>query len=525
MPAEASAAGSLQLVRYLGVLRRRKWTVVVVTILAFATALGFSKSETPTYDASSEVLLQNSSSPLTELLGTGSPFQPNITDEIQRLQSPSVAVIVRTQLGTAPPVSGSSIAGSDIMVISASSTSASEAARVVNAYAGAYIEQRQAAEVSSYLSAAKVVQGEINTLNGQIAALNSQAVGSPAAPKPQVAALSSQIGLLQEEATTLQTESSIGATGVQLLQPAIAPSSPSTPKTLRNGLLGLGGGLVLGIALAFLRESLDDTITSKDDLDRTQPGLPVLGIIPAMSGRTGGIKDLIADTRPHSAAAEAYRSLRTSVQFLTLDTLDRPIRILQVTSPRTFEGKTTTVANLAVTLAAAGQRVIVVDCDLRRPRQHDVFRLPNEVGLTSVLLGDAPMSDALQAVPEHKDLFLLSSGERSVNPAELLSGPRTREVFAVLERMADVVLVDCPPVLPVTDAVLISGRVDATFLVVSAGLTSAKDLARALEVLGQVDAPVSGFVLNAVTVNTEYRYRYQYPYSPAPAHLPGGEQT
>ena len=89
MPAEASAAGSLQLVRYLGVLRRRKWTVVVVTILAFATALGFSKSETPTYDASSEVLLQNSSSPLTELLGTGSPFQPNITDEIQRLQSPS----------------------------------------------------------------------------------------------------------------------------------------------------------------------------------------------------------------------------------------------------------------------------------------------------------------------------------------------------------------------------------------------------------------------------------------------------
>jgi uncharacterized protein involved in exopolysaccharide biosynthesis len=194
MSADTSAAGSPQWIRYLGILRRRKWTVAIVTILSVAAALGFSKSETPSYDASGEVLLQDSSSPLAQLLGTGSPFQPNITDEIQRLQSPSVADIVRKQLGASPPISGSSISGSDIMVITAVSNSPDEAARVANAYASAYTEQRQAAEVSSYLSAAKVVQGEINSLNDQIAAINAQAGGSTAKPKPQVAALSSQIG-------------------------------------------------------------------------------------------------------------------------------------------------------------------------------------------------------------------------------------------------------------------------------------------------------------------------------------------
>src|SRR5262249_25531304 len=168
---------------------------------------------------------------------------------------------------------------------------------------------------------------------------------------------------------------SIGASGVQLLQPAVAPTSPATPRTVRNALLGLGGGVGLGGALAFLRESLGDTLTSQDGLDRTQPRLPVLGMVSPISSRTGETKGLVPDTRPHSYAAEAYRSLRTSVQFLALD---QPVRIVQVTSPRTSEGKTTTVANLAVTLAAAGQRVIVADCDLRRPRQHDMFSLSNK---------------------------------------------------------------------------------------------------------------------------------------------------
>jgi non-specific protein-tyrosine kinase len=540
MPADVAAAGSPQFVGYLRTLWRRKWTIIIVTVLAVGAAIGFSKSQTPTYQASAKVLLQSSST--LPAFGASSPNPPNLSDEIQRLQSPSVAALVDKKLGTAPPVSGHALSNTDIMVVTASSRSPEVAALVANAYANAYIQQRQSASLASYLSAAKVIQDQIAALNARIATINAQAspptastsssgttsssttASSPpvTTPNPQITALSTQIGLLQQQANNLQTQASIGASGVQLLQPAVAPTSPATPRTVRNALLGLGGGLVLGIALAFLRESLDDTITSKDDLDRTQPGLPVLGMIPAMSSRTGETKGLIPDTRPHSYAAEAYRSLRTSVQFLALD---QPVRMLQVTSPRTSEGKTTTVANLAVTLAAAGQRVIVADCDLRRPRQHDMFSLSNKVGFTSVLLGQAPMTDALQAVPNHEGLFLLASGERPPNPAELLASPRVKEMFGALARLADVVLVDTPPVLPVTDAVLVSGRVDATMIVVSAGLTSAKDLSRALEVLAQVDAPVTGAILNSVSVDAGYRYRYQYSYTPDPRHLKSSEQT
>jgi non-specific protein-tyrosine kinase len=535
MPADVADAGSPQFVEYLRVLWRRKWTVIIVTVLAVGAAIGFSKSQTPTYQASAKVLIQ--SSVTQPALGASAANPPNLSDEIQRLQSPGVAALVRQKIGTAPPVSGHAPSNTDIMVVTASSRSPEQAAVVANAYANAYIQERQRASLTSYQSAVKVIQDQINTLNAQIEALNAKAATtttSPStsgstptappstAPNPQVTTLSTQIGLLQQQLNNLQTQASIGTSSVQLLQPAVPPTSPATPRTVRNALLGLGGGLVLGVALAFLRESLDDTISTKEDLDRSQPGLPVLGMIPAMSSRSGETKGLISDTRPHSYAAEAYRSLRTSVQFLALD---QPVRVLQVTSPRTSEGKTTTVANLAVTLVAAGQRVIVADCDLRRPRQHDMFGLSNKVGFTSVLLGDAPMSEALQPVPNHEGLLLLASGERPPNPAELLASPRVKEVFGAMARLADVVLVDTPPVLPVTDAVLVSGRVDSTMMVVSAGLTSAKDLARALEVLAQVDAPVTGAILNAVTVDAGYRYRYRYSYTPDPRHLKSSEQS
>jgi capsular exopolysaccharide synthesis family protein len=236
----------------------------------------------------------------------------------------------------------------------------------------------------------------------------------------------------------------------------------------------------------------------------------VLGVLPAVSGRN---RDLMASARPHSDAAEAYRSLRTSVQFLGLD---QPVKRLQITSPRTAEGKTTVVANLAVTLAAAGNRVIAVDCDLRRSRLHHVFDLSNKEGFTSVLVGQTPLSVAVQPVKGQDNLSVLTSGERPPNPAELLSGVRAGEVFSALGQLADIVIVDCPPVLPVTDAVLTATSMDATLMVVSSGTTTGKDLSRALEVLAQVDAPVVGVVLNALETNTGYRYRYRYRYSYEP---------
>jgi non-specific protein-tyrosine kinase len=209
---------------------------------------------------------------------------------------------------------------------------------------------------------------------------------------------------------------------------------------------------------------------------------------------------------PTSPAAEAYRTLRTSIQFLGLE---QPMRTLQVTSANPQEGKTTTLANLAVALARSGSTVAIVCCDLRRPRVHEFFGLENDVGFTSVLLGKVPLAGAVQEVPDQARLSLLASGPLPPNPSELLSSRRTVEVFGSLQAEYDFVLIDAPPVLPVTDALVLSGRVDATLLVAVAGATTRKEAARAVELLRQVDAPLVGAVLNGVDTEGSYGYAYQ----------------
>jgi capsular exopolysaccharide synthesis family protein len=304
-----------------------------------------------------------------------------------------------------------------------------------------------------------------------------------------------------------------------VIAPATRPNAPISPKPTRNVLLGLLLGLVLGIAAALLFEHLDDSIKTKDDIERSVPTLTVLGVIPLIPGwRNRSLPRVVAATEPTSPAAEAYRTLRTSIQFLGLD---RSLKVLQVTSPIASEGKSTTLANLAVTLTQAGLRVVVVCCDLRRPRINEFFGLPNEVGFTSVLLGQVPLPNALQGVAGLPRLKVLSSGPLPPNPSELLSSRRTTDVLAQLGSQSDIVLVDCPPVLPVTDAAVLATKVDGTLVVASAGSTTYKDLARTVQLLGQVDAPVLGVVLNGG--NTGTGYGYQYPYrQPTPAPTSNG---
>jgi capsular exopolysaccharide synthesis family protein len=167
-------------------------------------------------------------------------------------------------------------------------------------------------------------------------------------------------------------------------------------------------------------------------------------------------------------------------------------------------------------LARAGQRVVMIDCDLRRPRVHEFFGLPNEVGLTSVLLGEVSLSQAVHEVPEERYLMCLASGLLPPNPSELLASKRTVQVLTALQAESDIVLIDCPPVLPVTDAAVLSARVDATLLVATARVTTRRDFGRAMELLRQVEAPLVGAVLNGVTEEGAYGYAYKSRYYQAP---------
>ncbi len=452
--------------------------------------------------------------------------------ETQRevIKSEPVRAIVRDQLGTdAPPVTTSGVGTTSLIEIRAESTDPQKAAAVANAYAEAYLTYRRqrandtiAAERREIQSRVDAIQQQINELGDRLNSLppcstSSTGVQSPSCSQRESLlrdrdALVNQQLPFKQRFDELQVTGSIDVTGAQVVIPAAAPEDPVRPKPVRNTLLGIGVGLLFGIMLAYLFEHLDDSITGTDDVERATGGLPVLALIPAITGwRDREGTRVVSLTEPASPAAEAYRTLRTSIRFLTVD---RPLRTIQLTSPTAGEGKTTTTANLAVVLARAGDRVVIVSCDLRRPRLHEFFGLSNNVGFTSVLLGEAPLSAALQRVnPDDDRLWLLASGPLPPNPSELLSSARAREVLTGLEGYADTVLIDCPPVLPVTDAAVLSAKVDGTLVVASAGSTTAKQLSRTVEVLRQVGAPLVGAVLNNAPAETAYGYTYGYYYT------------
>ena len=215
---------------------------------------------------------------------------------------------------------------------------------------------------------------------------------------------------------------------------------------------------------------------------------------------------------PTSQAAEAYRSMRTAVQFLGLD---KPLKVIGITSPAAGDGKTTTIANLAVSFARAGQRVVVVSGDMRRPRIHTFFGVANDTGLTSVLLDHEPAGHGLRTVEGEPYIRVLASGPIPPNPAEVLSLDRVRTLIADIAQGAEIVLIDCPPTLPVTDALLLSRLIDGMLIVASAGVTKRRDLQRTCELLRQVGAPLLGTILNRVPARGGYGYDYGYYYDEA----------
>ncbi|HUP70145.1 MAG TPA: polysaccharide biosynthesis tyrosine autokinase [Acidimicrobiales bacterium] len=524
VPQEASS--ELELRDYLQVLRRRRWIVALATLIVVGAALTSSLLQTPVYRASAELLLQARS--------TESLFDPNsgvrndpvraVQTEIQVLKSQPVRDAVRRQLGVAPKVSASPIGQTDVIAVKAESTDPRRAAAVANAYSKAYIDFRRTQAVNDLFAAAKEIQVKVDDLQGQIDALpapstdpreRANAAADAAATEARRTSLLQQQALFKQRLDQLQVDAALKTGGAQLVTEASVPSDPVKPTPKRTGVVALAVGLMFGVVLAFLFEYLDDTIKSKEDLGRATGDIPTIGLIPAVgSWKDRGEPMVVSLTDPKSPVAEAYRSLRTSIQFIGLD---RPMRTIQVTSPGASEGKSTTIANLAVALAQAGQRVVIVCCDLRRPRIHDFFGMSNTVGFTSVLLGDTPLSAAIQKVRGQERLAVLASGPIPPNPSELLSGRRTVEVLTAVQAEADIVLVDCPPVLPVTDAAVLSSRVDATLLVATAGETTRKEMARTIELLSHVDAPILGTVLNGAGDEDSYGYPYRYSYSPTPA--------
>ncbi|HEY6798845.1 MAG TPA: polysaccharide biosynthesis tyrosine autokinase [Kineosporiaceae bacterium] len=278
---------------------------------------------------------------------------------------------------------------------------------------------------------------------------------------------------------------------VSVTRAALPPRAPISPRTTLNLALGLLVGLGLGVGLAVLRDSLDRTIGSRTQLGELA-NAPVLGTV-GDDPSTARAPLITRDT--FSPRAEAFRQLRTNISFLSVD---HRIGSFVVTGSVQGEGKTTTAANIAVALAQNGDHVVLIDADLRRPTVADLFGLPSGVGLTTVLLGDAPVDAALQPWRDDLPLRVLTSGPLPPNPSELIGSARMAEVIRTLTDGGCTVVVDSPPLLPVTDAVVLARITDGALLVVRAASTKVDQFATAIESLRTAGAAVLGVVLNRV---------------------------
>lgn len=336
----------------------------------------------------------------------------------------------------------------------------------------------------------KIAEGGLDTAGASLSAAvvpgsNLITVSAESEDPEQAAALAnSALVATAETANGLDPTSNVQVTA---MEDALAPTSPTSPDYVRNMLYGLGAGLLLGLVIAVLRRILDVNVRTTTDA-QVASGAGLLGAIP-LDATLKAERD--APGRALPRAAEAVRQLRTNLRFAAVDD---PPRTIAFTSANPGEGKSTVIGSLALAVAASGQPVILIDADLRRPRQALQFGVDGRVGLSEVLNGDVALQDVLVPVGDH-GLLLLPAGRTPPNPSEQLGSARMRDLLTALAE-THMVLVDAPPVLPVTDSTLLSTAVDGTVLVVRHGKARKEHVEVARDMLAGVNARVLGVVLN-----------------------------
>ena len=292
---------------------------------------------------------------------------------------------------------------------------------------------------------------------------------------------------MAEKLETLRVNEQLEIGAGRVVSVAVVDADPVAPKPVRNGLLGLAVGLVLGLGMAFLLEYLDNTIKSTEEAERLY-GAPVLGQIPMEQFDKGEKRRLTIVQHPGSPAAESYRALRNSLDFVNFQ---HDIRTLLVVSSTQGEGKSTVAANLAASLSQTGKKVVLVNSDFRRPTTDQFFAVNNTIGLSDVLMGVSTLKAALQR-PGDEQLLVLASGKMPPNPSELLGSAKMSELIEGLKEWADWIIVDSPPLLAVADTAAVARWADGVLMVTRGGVSTREAARRGHEMLEKVGARVIG---------------------------------
>lgn len=504
--------------QYVAALRKRLWVILTAIVVCAAAAGAASFLQSKVYSATSQVLLSSQQDIAVpgQVLNDPNQFQNQMSTQARVAESPSVEEAANKALGSSADdvisVDATGVTNTRILSITALSKKPDVAKAAADAYADAYLTDRQNSAINRVLAVGDNVNRKRQELQKQVDDLNSRIAAKPADEaklRSDRDLVQAQINELQNRYEAAQANALVREAGAEPFSKAELPTAPISPKPVRNIALGLILGGLLGVALALVLERIDDRVRSIDDLTRWANGVPQLASIPRVPHWDDSDEaKAVTILDPQSQGAEAYRGLRTSLEFIGLD---RQVKVVQVTSAMTGDGKSTTAANLATALAWSGKKVIVVGADLRRPRLHKFFGLSNDKGLTSMLVSGTPLEEALQKIEvPGGELWLLASGPLPPNPAELLSTQKMADLFRVFAEHADYVVIDSPPLLPVADPMVLSNYADGILLVAGANQLRRRQLERALEIASTSKTELFGVVLNGVTNDLTYSYKDPY---------------
>jgi polysaccharide biosynthesis transport protein len=494
----------------LAVLRVRFPFLVVACLLAAAAAFVVSSFQPKMYEGQTTLIVGQSlsvpnpdvnqilaSQRLAGTYAVVATTRPVLQVVIDRLRLPTTADELATR------VTADAASNSTLLSITARDRDPSTAAAIANAIGDQLIAaspaiQGQTGDIQSFIDKdVKAIQQDILNTEAQIEALQKVSSRTTAQDQQIEIVRNRLVSLRATYATLVSLSSNTAANLVSVIEPAVPATSPASPRVVLNVALAAILGLVLGIALAFTLEYLDDTLKTPAEVEQAI-GLPTLGTIMRMPGNKSDpeLRRLATLLYPQSSAAEAFRTLRTNIDFAAVDT---PIQTLLVASAAGGEGKTTIAANLAVVFAQAGRRTVLVDGDLRKPGVHELFVIENDVGLTTLLVDDSVAIDAVyHEVADEPNLLVVPTGAIPPNPAELLGSQRMRNALDRIKKQFDLVILDSPPLRAVTDAAVLAAMADATVMVVHARHTRRASVLAGHDALVKVGARVIGVSLNLV---------------------------
>jgi polysaccharide biosynthesis transport protein len=515
-----------ELREYFDVIKTRKWTILLVFLLVLGVALFISYRKTPQYVAGTRLLVKGV--PQGE---TGFINAPDLGTEAEVLQSVEVARLVRQdlELKMSPDrllggLSATPVEETSVLEITYISNDPQFAADAANSFATSYVRFQQEGAQEALLTAANEIKEEITKTENQLEVITeklevAEKQGAETVPllQQRQSDKAAALELLEQRLAATLPDSAVALGGGRLLQPATPPGAPSSPSHRTDGILGGMLGLLLGFGAGFAKDRLDSRFRSRSDAERTL-ALPVLATVPRfkIKGRSA-VPVLSVD--PTSAASEAYRTLRTNLQFLASQ---RDAKSIVITSPTSSEGKTVTAVNLAAAFAQAGQRVVLVSGDLRRPSVELYFEVnaQQHIGLAGWLQGDVSEVDKILVDTHVPNLTLVPSGPIPSHPAELLTSPRLNRLIERLGETHDIVLFDSVPALALADAAITASRADAAVLVIDVTATPRPSAIHAKAELERVGSQVLGTVLNHYETGTSPYYYSEY--SPkAPANVGG----